>query len=213
MFRLLAASTIAGIVLGAPFGPAGAMIAEAALSHNRRKLSAITVAAIMGDTTLAALASVFSHQLKSMISQTNRVGLLLVGAILIGMGVIIALQAKTGRKNVSGMRSRSPGSWLAMAHLGPGLAVYVITLLHPGTIAAFLAASALISLHISHFSGWSMVYVTGVFVGSVVVFAGTALLFWRIRHKAARFVTFLRFALALTLVSAGAWLLVHTFIC
>ena len=49
MVEVFLVSILAGVVLGAPVGVAGAMVADAALAHNKPRLYSTIVAAVAGD--------------------------------------------------------------------------------------------------------------------------------------------------------------------
>ena len=197
MIGLFFASVLAGIVAGAPFGAAGALVADAALVHDVGRLKATILAVVAGDSLLAFLLSLASSPVKTFLKEYEAVFFMAAGGAIIIMGFIIWRTATFQDVSIGKIA-------------GP-LSVFFITLCHPGSIATFLFIVALFSMHFPAFKDHRSVFMGGIAVGSFCVFSPVGILFWMLRKKAERFVRRLRYGLAGMLAIAGAYLLIKGF--
>ncbi len=210
--RIFLASLCAGIILGAPVGVAGAMVADAALAHSRKRLYATILAAAMGDAALAAFSTIFSSSFKSFLKNYEKVGLFTAGiaVIVVGVGTIIVTFI-THRGIVTKEEVKNPSSRWIISHFAPVMAAFLAALLHPGNIAAFLTLMTVFSLLFPDFVSYKISFITGIFAGSLLTFSSAGFLFWKIRKKADKYVHYLRYTLAVLLIFAGVCLVMHNF--
>jgi MFS family permease len=210
--KIFLASMCAGIILGAPVGVAGAMVADAALAHSRKRLYATILAAAMGDAALAAFSTIFSSSFKSFLKNYEKIGLFTAGiaVIVVGVGTIIVTFI-THRGIVPKEEVKNPSSRWIISHFAPVMAAFLAALLHPGNIAAFLTLMTIFSLLFPDFVSYKISFITGIFAGSLLTFSSAGYLFWKIRKKADKYVHYLRYTLAVLLIFAGVCLVIHNF--
>ena len=210
--RIFLASLCAGIILGAPVGVAGAMVADAALAHSRKRLYATILAAAMGDAALAAFSTIFSSSFKSFLKNYEKIGLFTAGmaVIVVGVGTIIVTFI-THRGITTKEEVKNPSSRWIISHFAPVMAAFLAALLHPGNIAAFLTLMTIFSLLFPDFVSYKISFITGIFAGSLLTFSSAGYLFWKIRKKADKYVHYLRYTLAVLLIFAGVCLVMHNF--
>ncbi|MFA6568990.1 MAG: hypothetical protein WCS96_12330 [Victivallales bacterium] len=212
LIRIFLASLCAGIILGAPVGIAGAMVADAALAHSRKRLYATILAASLGDTALAAFSTIFSSSFKSFLKNYEKIGLFAAGAAVIIVGVCtIIVTFITRRGIVPKEKVKNPSSRWIISHFAPVMAAFLTALLHPGNIAAFLALMTVFSLLFPDFASHKISFITGIFAGSFLIFSYAGFLFWRISRKADKYVHYLRYTLAMLLIIAGVYLMTCNF--
>jgi threonine/homoserine/homoserine lactone efflux protein len=206
------ASLCAGIILGAPVGVAGAMVADAALAHSRKRLYATILAAALGDASLAAFSTIFSSSFKSFLRNYEKIGLFTAGLAVIIVGVCtIIVTFITHRGIVSKEEVKNPSSKWIISHFAPVMAAFLTALLHPGNIAAFLTLMTVFSLLFPDFVSHKIFFISGIFTGSFLAFSLAGFLFWKIRKKADRYVHYLRYTLAVLLIFAGVCLVMCNF--
>lgn len=193
MIRLFFASILAGVIAGAPFGAAGALVADAALVHDRKRLNATIAAAVLGDSLLAFLISFASSPVKAVLHKYEELFFMAAGAAIIMLGIFVWRMAALS--DTSAAAATAPVS------------VFFVTLLHPGSIATFLLITALFAMHFPLFRDHRVVFAGGIAVGSFCAFSPVAILFWTIRTKAAKYLRRFRYGLAAMLGSIGAYLL------
>lgn len=212
LIRIFLASLCAGIILGAPVGVAGAMVADAALAHSRKRLYATVVAAALGDASLAAFSTIFSGAFKNFLKNYEKIGLFAAGiaVIIVGSGTII-LTYVTHRGIVSKEEVKNPSSKWIISHFAPVMAAFLTALLHPGNIAAFLTLMTVFSLLLHDFASYRISFITGIFMGSLLTFSFAGFLFWKIRKKADKYVHYLRYTIAVLLIIAGVYLVMDNF--
>lgn len=212
LIRIFLASLCAGIILGAPVGVAGAMVADAALAHARKRLYATILAAALGDASLAAFSTIFSSSFKSFLKNYEKIGLFSAGIAVIFVGVFtIIVTYITHRGMVSKEEVKNPSSRWIISHFAPVMAAYLTALLHPGNIAAFLTLMTVFSLLLHDFASNRIPFITGIFMGSLLTFSFAGFLFWKIRKKADKYVHYLRYTIAVLLIIAGVYLVVDNF--
>ncbi len=210
LIRIFLASLCAGIILGAPVGVAGAMVADAALAHSRKRLYATILAAASGDAALAALSTIFSSSFKSFLKNYERIGLFTAGIAVTIVGVCtIIVTYKTHRGMISKEEVKNLSSRWIISHFAPVMAAFITALLHPGNIAAFLTLMTVFSLLFPDFVSHKTSFITGIFTGSLLAFSLAGLLFWKIRKKADKYVHYLRYTIAVLLIFAGVCLVLY----
>jgi len=210
--RIFLASLCAGIILGAPVGVAGAMVADAALAHSRKRLYATILAAAMGDAALAAFSTIFSSSFKSFLKNYEKIGLFTAGMAVIAVGVGTIIVTFITHKGITTKEEvKNPSSRWIISHFAPVMAAFLAALLHPGNIAAFLTLMTIFSLLFPDFVSYKISFITGIFAGSLLTFSSAGYLFWKIRKKADKYVHYLRYTLAVLLIFAGVCLVMHNF--
>lgn len=213
MVMVLLCSIIAGACLGAPFGAVGALVVDAALAHKGRRIVFVSVATALADAILAAASLLIAKFLRIYIERYG--GWIESGVALILFGFaafMIISTARGGDKSALNTKvdTKSTDGWI-LAHAGPVSASFLISLLHPGSIAAFLAAVAFLNNRVAGFHHFRYLFPGGVFVGAGIIFAVWGLVFWRLRHHAAAFVHYFRYGLAVFLALIGIYLLFHQY--
>lgn len=207
MITFFFASVLAGIILGAPIGVAGALVADAAFAHAKRRLESVILAAVAGDTLLAVLSSFFIHPLNQILETYHRTGQLIAGIAIIVMATYIASITFINHK---GLFDKSeipiPFKWL-LGHAAPALSAFLITVFHPGSIGAFLAITAVFSLKFPDFHKLMIFFVLGVAIGSFLIFSSAGIVFWKIRKEADRFIHYFRYGLATLLGLGGIYII------
>jgi threonine/homoserine/homoserine lactone efflux protein len=209
LIRIFLVSLCAGIILGAPVGVAGAMVADAALAHARKRLYATILAAALGDASLAALSAIFSSSFKSFLRDYEKIGLFAAGIAVIIVGACTIIVTFTNHRGiVSKEEVKNPSSKWIISHFAPVMAAFLTALLHPGNIAAFLTLMTVFSLLFPYFVSYRISFITGIFTGSFLAFSFAGFLFWKIRKKADKYVHYLRYTIAVLLIVAGVYLVV-----
>jgi hypothetical protein len=207
MTILFLASILAGVILSAPIGAAGALVADAALAHDRRRLQLNIAAAVAADTLLAVLVCLFAQPMAEMLHDHRDAALTSAGILLVLCGAAMGLVSWHGHRGVPDAQRLTGGArWLA-AHIAAAGAVFLSTLLHPGNIAAFLAAGAFFSLHFPVMARCPYLFSAGIGIGGLAAYGAAGCLFWRLRHRADRFVLDFRYAMAVFIAVVGVYLL------
>jgi threonine/homoserine/homoserine lactone efflux protein len=205
MILLFLFSIIAGIILAAPFGPAGAMVADAALLHDRRRLEMTVAGAVAGSACLAFFISMAAEPAKAFLDDHERFFYFSAGAVIIILGILMAFAAYRSKKK----KESSP---FKGAKLGASLVgVFFITVFHPGSIAAFLFLTAFFAMRFSFFSDHRALFTAGIAMGSLMAFGPVGVLFWIVRDRAEKFVFHIRCGLAAIIGVAGAYCLSRGF--
>lgn len=208
MFEILIASVFAGVVVGAPVGVAGAMVADSALSHTGKRVAATIIAAVSGDLTLAFLTSFASERISAVCMRHQCVSLQVAGGLVILMGIFLLLKVITeAKRRHDPAIDHSRPHWL-FSHAAPVLAIYLLALLHPGNVATFLAIVAVFSIRFPDFQSFRLLFVIGIALGSGIIFCTVAFLFWKIKQVADKFLYHFKYALALVVVLTGCFLLI-----
>ena len=193
LIRIFLASLCAGIILGAPVGVAGAMVADAALAHSRKRLYATVLAAALGDATLAAFSTIFSSAFKSFLKSYEKIGLFAAGTAVIIVGFCTIIVTFINHRGIiSKEEVKNPSSRWIISHFAPVIAAFLAALFHPGNIAAFLTLMTIFSLLFPDFESFKASFITGIFTGSLLIFSSAGFLFWKIRKKADKYVHYLR---------------------
>lgn len=204
------ASLCAGIILGAPVGIAGAMVADAALAYSKKRVYATIIAAALGDATLAALSTLFSISLQSFLQSYEKACLFIAGLAIIAAGVSIIIVTYVTHRGIGSRKDvKNPSSKWIIGHFAPVLAAFLTAVIHPGNIAAFMALMTVFSLYFPNFESFKLSFIAGIFTGSFLVFSLAGFLFWKIRKKADRFVHYLRYTLAVIIIVAGVYLVIR----
>lgn len=207
MVSVFLVSVLAGMVLGAPVGVSGALAADAALVHNGRLMRHIIIASISGEGILAVLASLCAARMQLHLESSKGLFFVLTGLVVMLIGVISLVNALRFRRGLERDSLRSGRvAWL-LEHGAPPLAAFVSNLLHPGNILAFLFTVATLSGRLADFSDYYYLFGPGVCIGSGMIFALVALMFWKVRHKADRFVHHIRYALGVAMCVFGVYLI------
>ena len=211
MINLFLASILAGVVLGAPVGPAGALVADAALAHNRRRLQLNVTAAVAADTLLAVLVALFAAPMADLLRAHRESALLVAGVVFVLCGVIMGIVSWRNHRGVV-TPDQLPGRfrWL-LEHIASAGAVFVATLVHPGNIAAFLGTAAFFSLHFPAMTRAPYLFSSGIGLGGMITYSTAGFLFWKLRHKADRFVLDFRYAMSVFVAGGGVYLLIRRF--
>lgn len=198
-------SILTGLALAAPFGVAGAMVADAALAHNRNRLDLTVIAAVAADTIVALLTSLFSDVVGALATKYKIVGLRLAGIAFILLGISIAFSAIKSHKGVINTDSLNVAYKWIFGHMAPAFGTFLVVLFHPLNIIAFLAVVHGFSQTFDNFSSLRWLFVTGISVGSMTSFVSVAILFWIIRKNANNFVYYFRYAIALIITIGGLY--------
>ncbi len=211
MTILFLASILAGVILSAPIGAAGALVADAALAHHRRRLQLNITAAVAADTLLSVLVALFAQPMGEMLHDHRAAVLTFAGILLILCGAAMGFASWRGHRGVPDAQHLTVGTrWLA-AHVAATGTVFLATLLHPGNIAAFLAVGAFFSLHFPAMARCPYLFSAGIGIGGLVAYGAAGYLFWRLRHRADRFVLDFRYAMAVFVAILGVYLLFRRF--
>jgi threonine/homoserine/homoserine lactone efflux protein len=200
-------SVFAGFILGAPVGVAGALIADAALTHNRRRLELIVIAAVAGETILAYVTSFASEVIKRILSDYKYHFHIVSGILIIIIGIVLFVSTMRSHKGVMEKKDLHGASKWLLGHTAAPAAAFICNLIHPGSIIAFLFTVALLSKNIADFSSNNIAFAAGIMIGSGSVFSACALIFWKLRKKADKFVHFFRYGLAVIVGVFGIYLL------
>ena len=205
MILLFLFSIIAGVVLAAPFGPAGAMVADAALLHDRKRLEMTVAGAVAGSSCLAFFISMAAEPVKAFLDDHERFFYLVAGTVIVMLGLLMAFAAYKSKKGKEGgpFKGAKPGASL--------VSVFFITVLHPGSIAAFLFLTAFFAMRFSFFSDHRVLFTAGIAIGSLMAFGPVGFIFWMVRDKAEKFVFHLRCGLAAIIGAAGVYCLSRGF--
>jgi MFS family permease len=211
MIGLFFASILAGIIAGAPFGAAGAMVADAALIHDKQRLKATIFAAVAGDTILAFLISFASSPVKGFLQANEPAFYMIAGTAIIMLGVFLGVIVKVQHKSETSLKTIKKTSTHSNGQVSGPASVFFITLLHPGSIATFLVITAVFSMTFPVFRHHRIIFVSGIAIGSLCAFSPVGILFWMLRRKAKKHIKQLRYGLAAVLCLAGMYLLVNGF--
>lgn len=205
--KIFLASLCAGVVLGAPVGVAGAMVADAAFAHSKKRLYTTVFVAALGDAMLAAFTTIFSAPFQAFLKSYEKIGLVVAGVTMLVVGaVIILVTYHTHMGFVPKEKIHNPPSKWIFAHFAPVFATFLTALFHPGNIAAFLFIMTTYSMLFPDFVLFRFSFISGIFLGSMSIFGLAGFLFWKIREKADKFVHYLRYALAAIIIFAGVYL-------
>ena len=191
MTGLFFASILAGFVLSAPFGPVGALVADAALVHDGRRLDITVASAVLGNGLLAFIVSLGAYPIRSFLSSHNGPFFLAAGAVVMIAGLTLGLGAANRKIEDKGVAPVS---------------VFLLTLLHPGSISAFLFLTAFFVMKIPSFPGHKALFASGVTIGSLLAFGPVGLVFWNMRARAEKFIVRIRYGLAAFIFAAGLYL-------
>jgi threonine/homoserine/homoserine lactone efflux protein len=202
MIKFFLFSTLAGIILAAPVGPTGAMVADAALAHDRKRLEMTVLGAVAGNALLAFIVSLSAGPIKAFLAGHERSFHIGAGIFIIMLGIFAGAYAAAG-----GAHKKEGGPAGALGLGASSAGVLLITLLHPGSIAAFLFLTAFFSVRFSGFPDHRVLFVSGIAVGSLMAFSPVGFLFWTIREKAEKFVLHLRYGLAVIIGLTGIYCL------
>ncbi len=208
MIELFVAAFIAGIVLGAPVGPAGAMVADAALANDKKRLRMTIFAAVAADSLRAFVISFAAIPVTNFLKEHEKFFNIASGVAIILLGMYMGITALVSKGELPDIKEKDPGKGKFFGAAVPSLSIFLIALFHPGSIAAFLFVTALFSMKITAFSEHRMVFVTGIAAGSLAVFSLAGALFWRIREKADKSVHYFRYGIATVICLAGVYLLI-----
>ncbi|MBD3426288.1 MAG: hypothetical protein GF409_03540 [Candidatus Omnitrophica bacterium] len=201
MISIFFLSVVAGIILAAPFGPAGALVADSALMHDRRALEGTILGAVTGDTCLALAVSLAAVPIRDFLAEHEKLFFLFSGILILSIGLFLVVNG--GRRSLA----KKPHRKAPTRRGAPSLGVFLITLLHPGSIAAFVFLAGFFSLKFSSFGNNRLIFVLGIALGSVLAFAPMGILFWMIRGKAEKYILYLRSFLAFIVAAAGLYCL------
>ncbi len=207
MIKLFLFSAVSGIILAAPFGPTGAMVADAALAHDRKRLEMTVLGAVTGNALLAFIISLSAGPIKTMLAGHESSFYVGAGIFIIMLGIFMGVYAASGRASRIRENSSDRGTARAFGLGATSAGVLLITLLHPGSIAAFLFLAAFFSVRFAGFPGHKALFVSGIAAGSLIAFSPVGFLFWTIREKAERFVMRLRYGLAVIIGLTGIYCL------
>ncbi len=205
MFVTLVVSVISGIILGAPFGVSGALAADAMLTHNRKLARNIVIASVSGEAILASMVACFTTAIHDFVDHYQAICFVITGAIAIVMGIVSLVSAF---RNHRGMESATPGriKWL-LSHTGPPLAAFTSNLIHPGNVLAFIFTIAILTANIPVFKHNYLLFGPGIFLGSSTIFTICAIVFWKNRKKADKFVHYFRYGLGGVMCLIGMYLI------
>ncbi|MGD2279070.1 MAG: hypothetical protein PVH45_03115 [Candidatus Omnitrophota bacterium] len=206
MIKLFLFSIVAGVILAAPFGPCGALVADAALLRDRKRLETTIFGAVSGNACLALLVSLIAGPMKAFLAEHRSILYIGAGIAMVVLAVIAGVAIATGK--ASGETYNFTKSPARSFKLGVSVAgVFFITILHPGSIMAFLILTSFFALRFSDFSAHRFLYTTGIAAGSLIAFSPVGIVFWIIREKAKEYILRLRYGLAAFIGLAGVYCL------
>ncbi len=197
MTGLFFASILAGIIIAAPFGPAGALVADAGLIRDRIKLRSTIFAAALGNGLIAFLVSFFASPAKIFFEKYENIFFAAGGVFLIVLGAFMFRGASL--------------SVLPIKKTASAAAVFFIIILHPGNIAAFIFVTAFLSMKFLFFSDHRLVFVSGITIGAFFAFGLAGALFWMLSEKAEKYMRQIRYGLAGFIVVTGIFLIIKSF--
>lgn len=202
---LFLSSILVGLVLAAPFGIAGAMVADAALAHNRRRLELTVAAAVAGDTTAALITSLFSEVVGVLALKYKILGLRIAGAAFILFGISIIISTIRSHRGIITTESFNRAYKWIFGHMAPAVGTFLVVVFHPLNILAFLAVVHGLTQTFPFFAKQRWLFVAGVTFGSSAAFFVEATLFWIIRRRADNFVYYFRYGIALIVMLGGIY--------
>lgn len=195
-----------GLVIGAPVGVSGALVADSALAHNLRRLITTVAAVAVGDTVLALIIGFFCDLTESFMTRHGGRFNFAAGIFLIVIAVVMFISAFRGRALPDAKKIKGPVHYI-LTHAAPAFAPFLISVFHPGSILFMIPLLRWIILKtgIENFNPW--VFAAGIGIGSLIIFAFSAFFFWKIRQKAGKFVCVMRFLLAGAVIIMGSYLI------
>ncbi len=197
MIGLFWASVLAGAIASAPFGVVGALVADAALMHDGKRLIPTVLAAVTGDMILSFLISFASSPVRDFLQKYEGVFFVIAGTAVMLLGIYLWTVANV--------------SHLKVGRVAGPVSVFFVTLTHPIGIGAFLLITALFSINFPAFKDHRALFACGIASGSFLVVGPMGALFWMLREKAGKFVRQSRCGLAGVIVLMGVYLLVKSF--
>ncbi|MEO1089904.1 MAG: LysE family transporter [Pseudomonadota bacterium] len=208
MLHLFVLGLISGLLLAAPFGPAGALAIRQTLSWGFRGGFACGVGTAVADAIIGGLVSVGIGIVSEWLEAHGRELELVAGAVLIAVGLAAILEIGAS----SSRRDNGPASSQRLAAAG-GQAFFV-TIGNPAIAGAFAAMFTAIGLHNYVVElGWaaaSFSVAAGIFVGALACWAGFV---WIVRHMSGRVADIwlhrVHRGLGIILVVVGASVLIH----
>lgn len=205
-------SWLCGMAVGAPVGVAGALVADSALAHNGRRMILTVIAAALGDTVLAYVVGLFSETADQFIHANLSLFRLGGGFLFILLGLYLFYNAWKDKSAALPDPEKTTGfKHYVLAHFGPAGAAFFVALFHPGSMLFMLAVTGWVLSKCGPENFSPEEFALGIGGGSVMIFAFSAFFFWKIRQKAGKFVSLIRYALAVIVALFGISLL-FTFI-
>lgn len=199
---------LVGAVVGCPIGAAGALVSDAALAHQKRRLRLTILATASGDTIVAFSSTLAAKTIKLYVDKYYMHFSIVAGILVIGLAVFMWIATSRSKHAVSHAEDLDASSKWILGHTAPAIAAFIITVFHPGSILAFLGLVAIISKQVNLSLLLNrMAFTVGVAAGSASICSISAFLFWKIREKADKFVHYLRYGLAVIVAFLGIYLI------
>lgn len=206
MLQLALWSALSGVVIGAPVGVAGALVADSALAHNLRRLLATIFGVALGDTTLAFAVAYFTDSTDRLITEYECGVYLGAGIFLLLIGVVMLIFAYRNRNSSLKDPAEFKGVWhYLLSHAGPAVTAFAVAAFHPGNVLVMLPLCRGVIARIGAEAFVPWVFALGLGLGSFMIFAFSAFLFWKIRMKAGKFVSMMRLSLAVIVLGIGVY--------
>ncbi len=189
-------SIIAGLIIGMPVGIAGALVADSALAHNRKRLISTIIAVSLGDLILAFVVGLFFRHIADFINAYESYLYLAGGVLLASVAVALTFKAMKQDSLPDPHAEKGPFHYI-LTHYAPSVSAFLLALLHPGSLIAMAAASGIVVSKLPEGEFKPILFALGIGVGSMFIFAISGVAFWKIRKKAGNFVRGMRFCLAI----------------
>lgn len=110
-----------GICASAPLGPICALVIQKTLNHGKRAGIATGMGSALADTLFAAIAVFAVAAVQEFIESNNGVLMICGGAIVIGLGIAMALKKNMGReRKMDKVSAKFPAQAFVMALSNPG---------------------------------------------------------------------------------------------
>lgn len=196
---ILLMSILAGALNGVPLGPLAILTVNRYWSHGFKAALPVALGTMVGDGIYALLALLLDRQIEDIFTRLETYGPILLGAVLVTIGMFL-------RKHKVDMGDGKV-AWKHQA--GLFVTALVVTLMHPGNFAGFMAAFAVIDTpdFWTRFTAYM-----GIVIGELAVWSVLFILAGRLKKAAAvKVMQRLSYYLGTALVVGGVVLLVYAF--
>lgn len=196
---VLMMSILAGALNGVPLGPLAVLTVNRYWSHGLKAALPVMLGTIVGDSIYALLALLLDRQIEELFTRLENYGPILLGAVLVTVGLFL-------RKHQIAAGDSKP-HW--KHHAGLFVTALLVTLMHPGNFAGFVAAFAVIDTP----DFWTrLVSYLGILTGEVLVWSLLLVVASRFKKSAAvKVLQKLSYYLGNGMVVGGALLLAYSF--
>ncbi len=196
---ILLMSILAGALNGIPLGPLAILTINRYWGHGLKAALPVILGTIMGDSIYALLALLLDRQIEDLFTRLENYGPVLLGAVLVTVGLFLR------KHKIDAADTKM--HWKHQA--GLFVTALLVTLMHPGNFAGFVAAFAVIDTP----DFWTrLVSYLGILTGEVLVWSVLLLVASRFKKSAAvKVLQKLSYYLGNGMVVGGALLLVYSF--